>query len=187
MPSKLFDLKWTSVSEIESVWALEGADCLFLEAWRAVSPSTYLNPSCSLCLHLCSSSALPWTWHDSWKPLCRAPGGKGGGHLVTQSTTRHEQRVYCHRSKTVQVIRRIEARFRSSHPSIGKAFKRTFFYLEPNKQDRNVSSSVYQQRKNSLYPHFMLLSWHQPGSFPTALPILQVISGGPQWKECSNI
>lgn len=38
--------------------------------------STYLNPFCSLCLHLCSSSALPWTWQDCWNRLCRVPRGK---------------------------------------------------------------------------------------------------------------
>lgn len=37
---------------------------------------TYLNPSCSLCLHPYSSSVLPWTCQDSWNPSLRAPGVK---------------------------------------------------------------------------------------------------------------
>lgn len=35
----------------------------------------------------------------------------------------------------------------------------------------------------TVYLHFYLFSWHSPGSVPTALPLLQVISGGEHGKN----
>lgn len=51
-----------------------------------------------------------------------------------------------------------------------------------NKQ-KKLSLKNEQMKKWSLFPHFMLLSWHLPGIFPTAFSVLQVISGGMHGKN----
>lgn len=90
---------------------------------------------------------------------------------VTHKTPRHlcSRVEVIHWHQTVHFYSWNSATFTAPHCSMDKS--------------KNVSLKRNCWEKWCVFPHFLLLSWHLPGIFPTAFPVRKVISGGMHGKN----
>lgn len=138
--------------------------------------STYLNLFCSPCLHLCSSLALPWTWQDCGDRLCRGPREK----VTKKFNDSHTQQkcLHCHSWKSTEITQQHERSISTQRKEQNRPYMWIRKPLNKSRMNQTIQICPQQHEKAickktcSLYPHFMLLCWHLPRIFPTALSIL---------------